>query len=133
MPRGNYPGQYYVSWGRLPEGHYTARVAGIEKNEVSGMIAFDVQGNLTERLDVHAQPSLMNFLADQSGGAVLEKFDPALLARQFERHLSQSRPTTHLADHGLGSLVGIAGNLWTLGRRVEFSPPLRSCVKEWKI
>jgi hypothetical protein len=93
VPRGNYPGQYYVSWGRLPEGHYSARVAGIEKNEVSGMIDFDVQGNLTERLDVRAQPNLMKFLADQSGGAVLESVDPALLARHVEQHLSQSRPT----------------------------------------
>jgi len=93
VPRGNYPGQYYVSWGRLPEGHYSARVAGIDKNEVSGMIDFDVQGNLTERLDVRAQPNLMKFLAEQSGGAVLESVDPALLARHVERHLSQSRPT----------------------------------------
>ncbi|MGD0383034.1 MAG: hypothetical protein ABSA77_05890 [Thermoguttaceae bacterium] len=93
VPRGNYPGQYYVSWGRLPEGHYSARVAGIEKNEVSGMVDFDVQGNLAERLDVRAQPNLLKFLADQSGGAVLENVDPKMLARQFERHLSQSRPT----------------------------------------
>ena len=92
-PRGNYPGQYYVSWGRLPEGHYTARVAGIEKNEVSGMVDFDVQGNLTERLDVRAQPTLMKFLADRSGGAVLENVDPDQLRLNIERHLSQSRPT----------------------------------------
>jgi hypothetical protein len=93
VPRGNYPGQYYVSWGRLPEGHYSARVAGIEKNEVSGIVDFDVQGNLTERLDVRAQPNLMKFLAVQSGGAVLDSVDPALLARHVEQHLSQSRPT----------------------------------------
>jgi hypothetical protein len=93
VPRGNYPGQYYVSWGRLPEGHYSARVAGIDKDEVSGMIDFDVQGNLTERLDVRAQPNLMKFLADQSGGAVLDSVDPAMLARHVEQHLNQSRPT----------------------------------------
>jgi hypothetical protein len=93
VPRGNYPGQYYVSWGRLPEGHYSARVAGIEKNEVSDMVDFDVQGNLTERLDVRAQPNLMKFLAEQSGGAVLDSVDPTLLARHVEQHLSQSRPT----------------------------------------
>jgi hypothetical protein len=92
-PRGNYPGQYYISWGKLPEGHYTARVVGIDKNEVSGMVDFDVQGNLIERLDVRAQPNLMKFLADQSGGTVLENIDSALLARQFESHVSQSRPT----------------------------------------
>jgi hypothetical protein len=115
VPRGNYPGQYYVSWGRLPEGHYSARVAGIEKNEVSGMVDFDVQGNLAERLDVRAQPNLMKFLADQSGGAVLENVDPKMLARQFERHLSQSRPTRTaqtMAWDRWWVLLGVFG-LWT--------------------
>jgi hypothetical protein len=92
VPRGNYPGQYYVSWGKLPEGHYSARVVGIDKNEVAGMADFDVQGNLTERLDVRAQGELMKFLADESGGAVLENIDPKMLARRVEQHISQSRP-----------------------------------------
>jgi hypothetical protein len=93
VPRGNYPGQYYVSWGKLPEGHYSARVAGTDMNDVSGMIDFDVQSNSTERLDVSAQPDLMRFLADQSGGAVLESVEPASLDRHVEGHLSRSRPT----------------------------------------
>jgi hypothetical protein len=91
-PRGSYPGQYYVALGRLPEGRYSLRVEGIDKNDLSGVAAFDVRGNLAERLDVCAQPRVMKLLAEQSGGAVLDTADPRLLARQFDQHLSRTRP-----------------------------------------
>ena len=63
VPRGSYPGQFYVGLGRLPEGRYSLRVAGIDKNDVSGVAAFDVRGNLAERLDVCAQPNVMKMIA----------------------------------------------------------------------
>ena len=92
VPRGNYPGQFCVGLGRLPEGRYSLRVAGIDKNDVSGVAAFDVRGNLAERLDVCAQPNVMKLIAKESGGAALDTADPRLLAQQFDQHLSRTRP-----------------------------------------
>lgn len=91
-PRGNYPGQYYVAMGRLPEGRFSLRVEGLDKGDLSGVASFDVRGNLAERLDVCAQPSVMKLLADGSGGAVLESVDPRVLAKQFDLHLKKTRP-----------------------------------------
>jgi hypothetical protein len=54
--------------------------------------AFDLRGNLTERLDVSAQPNVMKWIAESTGGAVLESADPRLLARQFDEHLGRTRP-----------------------------------------
>jgi hypothetical protein len=92
VPRGSFPGQFSVGLGRLPEGRYSLRVAGSDKNDLSAVAAFDVRGNLAERLDVAAQPSVMKLIAKQSGGAVLESVDPQLVARQFEQHLGRTRP-----------------------------------------
>ena len=36
VPRGNYPGQYCVGLGRLPEGRYALRVAGLTRATVGG-------------------------------------------------------------------------------------------------
>ena len=92
VPRGNFPGQFYAGLGRLPEGRYSLRVLGIDKKELSGVAAFDVRGNLAERLDVRAQPNAMKLIAQDSGGAVLETLDPQMLAQQFDQHLSRTRP-----------------------------------------
>ncbi|MHC4398162.1 MAG: hypothetical protein ACYTG0_00610 [Planctomycetota bacterium] len=90
---GSYPGQFRVAFGRLPEGQYQARVVGAEDDEVSAAAAFDVRrGHLQEVLDVGAKPEVMKFLADTSGGAVLESFDPHALAGRFDRHLKVSQP-----------------------------------------
>jgi hypothetical protein len=91
-PWGNTPGQYHADLGRLAEGHYRLRVAGAGKEETSAETAFEVRGNLRERLDVKAQPATMAWIAQSSGGAVLEQADPGTLARQFDEHLVRSRP-----------------------------------------
>ena len=91
-PWGNSPGQYHADLGKLAQGRYQVRVAGAGKDEVSGVAAFDVRGNLREQLDVAAQPEDMAWIARESGGEVLENLDPASLASQFEEHLSRSRP-----------------------------------------
>ena len=118
VPRGNYPGQYYVGLGRLPEGRYSLRVAGIDKNDLSGVAAFDVRGNLAERLDVCAQPNVMKLIADESGGAVAGNGRSAA-AGATVRSASQPHPArAHGADDGLGSLVGVAGRVCDLGRRM---------------
>jgi hypothetical protein len=123
VPRGSYPGQFSVGLGRLPEGRYSLRVAGIDKNDVSGVAAFDVRGNLAERLDVSAQPNVMKMVAKQSGGAVLETVDPRLLAQQFGRHLGRTRPErtaqTTAWDRWWVLLAAFAlwGTAWGLRRR----------------
>jgi len=68
------------------------RVLGVDEKDLSAATAFDVRGNLTERLDVRAQPDVMARIAQQSGGAVLEADQPRLLAQQFQEHLSRTRP-----------------------------------------
>ena len=92
VPRGDYPGQYSAGLGRLPEGRYSLSVVGADKGDVSAVAAFNVRENLTERLDLAAQPGVMRMIAQASGGAVLETVEPGLLARHFDRHLSRSRP-----------------------------------------
>jgi hypothetical protein len=92
VPRGSSPGQYCVGLGRLGEGRYSLRVEGIDPKDLSAVTAFDVRGNLTERLDVRAEPSVMRLIADATGGAVLESASPRLLAGQFSEHLRRTRP-----------------------------------------
>jgi hypothetical protein len=123
VPRGSYPGQFSVGLGRLPEGRYSLRVAGIDKNDVSGVAAFDVRGNLAERLDVSAQPNVMKMIAKESGGAVMEVTDPRLLAQQFDQHLGRTRPErtaqTTAWDRWWVLLAAFAlwGTAWGLRRR----------------
>jgi hypothetical protein len=123
VPRGSYPGQFYVGLGRLPEGRYSLRVAGIDKNDVSGVAAFDVRGNLAERLDVCAQPNVMKMIAKESGGSTLDNADPRRLAQQFDQHLGRTRPErtaqTMAWDRWwalLGAFV-LWGTAWGLRRR----------------
>ncbi|MGB7735554.1 MAG: hypothetical protein WBL72_17895 [Thermoguttaceae bacterium] len=123
VPRGSYPGQFSVGLGRLPEGQYALRVAGIDKNDVSAVAAFDVRGNLAERLDVAAQPNVMKMIARESGGAVLAAADPRLLAQQFDRHLGRTRPertAQTMAWDRWWALLGafaVWGTAWGLRRR----------------
>ncbi len=92
VPAGSDPGQFRVAFGRLAEGRYWARVAGAGAVKGASVAAFDVRGNLAERLDVRAQPNLMKLAAEKSGGGVLEDDDPARLAEKFDAHLVETRP-----------------------------------------
>lgn len=93
IPSGNSPGQFRVAFGQLPEGTYQVSVKGTGDEEVSTTTAFDVRrGNLREVLSVEAKPEQMAMIARLSGGAVLDTTDADALARQFDRHLSRSRP-----------------------------------------
>ncbi len=91
-PSGNSPGQFRLALGRLSEGAYQIRVVGPAADEVSGVAAFDVRGNLKERLDVRCRGDLMKRIAEDSGGAVIDNADPRRLDEQFDRHLTRSRP-----------------------------------------
>ena len=92
VPHGNYPGQYQVGMGRLTEGRYDLRVLGVDADDLSSRAAFDVRGRMAERLDVRAQPAVMQFLAGESGGAVIENVEPNRLAREFQEHLVRAWP-----------------------------------------
>jgi hypothetical protein len=92
QPFGTAPGQFHADLGQLAEGRYRVRVVGATKNETSAEAAFDVRGNLKERLDVAAQPANMKWIAESSGGSVLEPAEPQNLARMFDEHIQRSRP-----------------------------------------
>lgn len=91
LAAGAWPGQFRVVFGKLPEGRYRAQVTGAT-DESSSVAAFDVRGNLTERLDVAARPDLLELLARDSGGAVLDSGDPAQLNTRLHDYLAASRP-----------------------------------------
>jgi hypothetical protein len=122
-PWGNVPGQYHADLGALAEGRYRIRVEGAGKNETAAEAAVDVRGNLQERLELSAQPALMKWIADASGGRVLDSADPASLARHFEEHLVRSRPErilrTPVWDRWwmLVSALALWGVTWGLRRR----------------
>lgn len=123
LPHASYPGQFYVALGHLPEGRYDLRLRGAEQNDPSAATAFDVRGNLTERLDIAAQPNLMKRIAHDSGGSALESVDPRLLAQQFDQQLSRTRPErvarTTAWDRWwlLLGVVGLWAASWGLRRR----------------
>lgn len=92
VPSGDLPGQFRVPLGRLSEGRYELRLAGAGEKAAPPLAAFDVRGNLKERLDVAADEGMMRRIAEASGGAVLDRAEPSEVASQFERHLGASRP-----------------------------------------
>ncbi len=91
-PWGNASGQYHADLGRLAEGRYRVRVVGAGKAETATEAAFDVRGNLKERLDIAARPADMAWIAQVSGGAALEEAGPQDVAKVFDEHIQRSRP-----------------------------------------
>jgi hypothetical protein len=122
MPSGTDPGQFRVAFGKLPEGRYWAKVTGDWGAKNPTVAAFDVRGNLAERLDVQAQPNLMRRIAEKSGGGVLETVAPDRLAQQFEAHLAQTRPERVARSTAwdrwwvLAAAMGVWGAAWGLRR-----------------
>jgi hypothetical protein len=123
MPAGTSPGQFRVSFGKLAEGRYEARVVGADANDSSAVTAFDVRGNLDERLDVAARPDLMRQIAETSGGAVLAADDADELASRFYRYRAGAQPaqtTRHPAWDRWWVLLAVFGlwaTTWGLRRR----------------
>lgn len=92
-PSGTSPGQFRVVFGELSEGRYRAEVFLPGGTAPAAQTAFDVRyGNLREVLELTARSDLMRTIADESGGAVLESYQPQQLADRFEAHLARSRP-----------------------------------------
>jgi hypothetical protein len=91
VPAGG-PGQYRLVFGRLPEGHYQAKVAGRQTDDIAGVAEFHVRGNLRERLDIAAQPEIMKMIAERSGGAEFSSDDWNVLTKHFEEHVHRIHP-----------------------------------------
>jgi hypothetical protein len=109
-------GQYRVALGRLPEGRYELRVSGADEGGSGQRVAFDVRGNLNERLDVAARPDIMRMLAEQSGGKVVDQFEPQNLAAMFDEHLARIHPertVRNMAWDRWWVLVGVIG-IWAV-------------------
>ncbi len=119
---GTWPGQFRVVFGQLPEGQYRATVVGAN-NDSSAVAVFDVRHNLTERLDVAARSDLLEMIAKESGGAVLERGQPEQLVEKFDEYLSASRPQRSVKIIAwdrwwvLLTVYGIWAAAWGLRRR----------------
>lgn len=92
VPSGNDPGQFRLPFGRLAEGRYSVRVVTGNTDTAACTTAFDVRGNLAERLEIRSQPGLMQQVAERSGGAVLNDVHAETVARRFDEHLALTRP-----------------------------------------
>jgi hypothetical protein len=111
------PGTYRVTFGKLPAGHYRARVVALDTpgtrsvgpsapglrpvgvsradgaaGDPAGEAMFDVVNSLDEQLDVKARPELMVRIAEQSGGVVLADASPGEIAGRFREHAAANRP-----------------------------------------
>jgi hypothetical protein len=123
VPQGSYPGQYHVVLGRLGEGRYALRVLGAAARDPSAATAIEVRQSTAERLDVRAQPATMAMIAQESGGAVLEKVEPQLLAHQFHQYLAHTRPQRTARTMAWDRWWALTGALvvwaaaWSLRRR----------------
>jgi hypothetical protein len=119
---GSSSGQFRVEFGKLPEGRYRARVAGMGDGS-SVTAVFDVRSNLSERLDVAARPNVMRMIAEESGGAVLEDDLPQQLTEHFQNYLAASRPQRSAQTIAwdrwwvLLSVFGLWAASWGLRRR----------------
>ncbi len=92
---GDDPGIFRIDFGRLPEGHYEARVAGRQKDEENenARITFDVRSFAEERLDLKARPDLMARIASESGGTAIESDPASEIHRSFRTYMARSRPS----------------------------------------
>ena len=123
VPAGSAAGQYRVEFGRLAAGRYRARTVSGDPELPTADTAFDVRGNLSERLNVAARPDLMRLIADDSGGAELTAAEPAELIQRFDDHLTRAMPQ-HLLRQTvwdrwwvLVSVIGLWAMAWSVRRR----------------
>ncbi len=87
---GTDPGTFRVGFGRLPAGEYEAHPVGAEA--VDSVLRFDVRVPVREQLELAARPDLMERMAVDSGGAVLQQADPREVAVLFDAFTKASQP-----------------------------------------
>ncbi|RCS54089.1 VWA domain-containing protein [Bremerella cremea] len=123
-------GVYRVHFGHLPAGRYSVKVLGAGEEESSAETAFDVIGNLQERLDVAARPAALTELAEQSGGKSLDASSmqdlPVSLNDAFIENRDKNRPQLILRTPAwnrwwiLATVVGLWGCTWGTRRWLGF-------------
>jgi hypothetical protein len=91
VPLGDQPGVFRADFGKLPEGHYQARLNG-NAQDITSRTAFDVRTINQEQLDLQVRPDLMSRIASDSGGAVLGAAPADEMATSFQEHQERSRP-----------------------------------------
>lgn len=123
VPQGDTPGRFRVLLGRLAPGRYQLAVSGAGADDVTTSTWFEVRDDLRERLDVQAQPGLLKKIAEETGGKLLEGETPSSLSKEFDRHLTRSRPerlSRHTAwDRWWVLTLALAcfATAWTIRRR----------------
>ncbi len=123
VPIGEEPGAFRVPFGKLPEGHYQAKV--IEPGS-DASIMFDVNNYFEEQLDLQARPDLMARIARESGGIALTGQPTGDLARQVEEHFDRSRPPRihRIAAWDRGWVLLLIFGLWGIAWGVRRSSGL---------
>lgn len=120
-PIGDQPGVYQVRFGKLPPGSYRATLMDAGEKDRS-VTAFDVRRPIDERLDVRPQRDLLEQIAKESGGKMLDPNEPAVIADAIEEHISDSLPietTRTPAWDKWWTLMGVLAlwtTLWTFRR-----------------
>ncbi len=116
VPFGDQPGVFTVNFGRLPEGHYQARVGAARADEVAARTVFDVRAISQEQLDLQVRPDLMARIASDSGGGALAAHPADELAAQFREHLLKSRPPRYERTTAWDRpwLLGVVVGAWCL-------------------
>jgi hypothetical protein len=89
---GEAAGTWRFNFGKLPAGRYQAKVFGSTTGDSGAKTIFDVQSVGPEDLDLKPRPDLMARLASESGGAVLDGDDPAVVAQKFDQHWAKLHP-----------------------------------------
>jgi hypothetical protein len=116
------PTAFNVDFGKLPEGHYEARIVGAAAKDSFSKIMFDVRHKGEEELDVKAEPELMQRIADDSGGAVLGADVAGDVATGFAEHMARIRPPRSQRTTAwdkwwiLAGIIGLWGASWWLRR-----------------
>ncbi len=113
---GSWPGQFRVTFGKLPEGRYRAQVVDTS-GDAGAVTAFDVRDSLDERLNVAARPDLLRLIAQDSGGALLESSDASAFGQRMQNDLAANRPrrtTRQSAWDRWWVLISVFG-LWASG------------------
>jgi hypothetical protein len=121
-PAGEEVGVYRVNFGSLPEGRYTARLAGTGRDETSTTVMFDVRKLDQEMLDLNARPELMARIAAESGGKVLQGDSINEVRTAFDTYQARTRPRVvekaSAWDRGwvLLAILGACAGTWMIRR-----------------
>ena len=120
LPLGDDPHVYRVPIGKLAEGQYQVKVVGGADDDAALRATFDVRTNLREQLDLQPRPELMQRIAADTEGAVIDQ--PESLHRLLEQHLQRMHPErwrrTPIWDRWwvMFSMLGLWGMSWGLRR-----------------